>query len=404
MIDTKLFREFFNSEKSGGLVLIACTILSLLLANVFIGPDFIDFWHRKAGFEAGPVQLKLSIEHWVNDGLMAVFFLLIGLEIERELYDGELSSFRNALLPVIAAIGGMIIPALVHFVLNNGSPTQNGFGIPMATDIAFALGILALAGKRVPLALKVFLTALAIIDDLGAILIIAVFYTNDLQSAWLLGALGIFVVLGALNRLRVHNLLPYIIGGIIMWYCMLQSGVHATITGVLLAFAIPFGDGKEKSPSYILQHGLHKPVAFFIVPLFALANTGILLNNVSGKSLTSSNSLGIIGGLLLGKPLGIFLFCYLSIKLRITQLPESVNWSLLAGAGVLAGIGFTMSIFITLLAFQDPVTIQDSKIAILLSSLVAGVMGFIILKRALRPGAQTYTEPELEVRNGNEPR
>lgn len=386
MIDTKLFREFFNSEKSGGLVLIACTIASLLLANVFIGQDFIDFWHRKTGFEAGPVKLNLSLEHWINDGLMAVFFLLIGLEIERELYDGELSSFRNALLPIIAALGGMFIPALVHFSLNSATPTRDGFGIPMATDIAFALGILALAGKRVPLALKVFLTALAIIDDLGAILIIAVFYTNDLQSAWLLGALGIFAALLILNRLRVHNLLPYILGGIIMWYCMLQSGVHATITGVLLAFAIPFGDGKEKSPSYILQHLLHVPVAFIIVPLFALANTGILLGSVSWKNLSSPNSLGIIGGLLLGKPLGILLFCFLAIKLRIARLPESVNWQLLTGAGVLAGIGFTMSIFITLLAFRDPVTIQDSKIAILFSSLVAGLVGFQLLKKAVRTG------------------
>jgi NhaA family Na+:H+ antiporter len=384
MTYTKLFREFFNSEKSGGIVLIVCTIASLLLANIFIGPGFIDFWHNKLGFEAGPLKLNFSLEHWINDGLMTVFFLLIGLEIERELYDGELSNIRNAILPLVAAIGGMIVPALVHFALNRGTAFQDGFGIPMATDIAFALGILALAGKRVPLALKVFLTALAIIDDLGAILIIAIFYSHDLQTIWLFSALGIFVLLLILNRLKVHTLLPYIAGGIIMWYCMLQSGVHATITGVLLAFAIPFGDGKERSPSYRLQHFLHIPVAFIIIPLFALANTGIVLDSGSGKNLSNSNSLGIMGGLLFGKPAGILLFCFLAIKLRITKLPEAVNWHQLSGAGVLAGIGFTMSIFITLLAFNDPLTVQDSKMAILLASLLAGIAGYYLVKNATR--------------------
>lgn len=383
MIDTKLFREFFNSEKSGGIMLIACTIASLLLANIFIGPAFLDFWHQKLGFDAGPVKLNLSLEHWINDGLMAVFFLLIGLEIERELYDGELSSIRNAILPLAAAVGGMVVPALVHFALNRGTVFQDGFGIPMATDIAFALGILALAGKRVPLALKVFLTALAIIDDLGAILIIAIFYSQDLQTIWLFSALGIFALLLILNRLKIHILFPYIAGGIIMWYCMLQSGVHATITGVLLAFAIPFGDGKERSPSYRLQHFLHIPVAFIIVPLFALANTGIMLDTGSGKNLSTHNSLGIMAGLLFGKPAGILLFCFLAIKMRITKLPEAVNWRHLAGAGVLAGIGFTMSIFITLLAFSDPLIVQNSKTAILVSSLVAGIAGYFLVKRSV---------------------
>jgi NhaA family Na+:H+ antiporter len=313
---------------------------------------------------------------------MAIFFLLIGLEIERELYVGELSSLRNASLPIAAAIGGMAVPALIHFGLNQGTATENGFGIPMATDIAFALGILSLVGKRVPLALKVFLTALAIIDDLGAILIIAVFYTNELHTMYLFMALGILGGLLVLNRLKVHKLLPYLLGGVVMWYCMLQSGVHATITGVLLAFAIPFGDGKEKSPSYKLQHFLHIPVAFIIVPLFALANTGILLNTPMGEVLGNSNSLGILGGLIIGKPVGILLLCYLAIKLRIARIPEGVNWLQIAGAGVLAGIGFTMSIFITLLAFTDPVIVQYSKIAIVVSSLVAGVAGYVLLRNA----------------------
>jgi Na+:H+ antiporter, NhaA family len=393
MNPTKLFRDFFNSEKSSGVLLIVCTIASLLLANLFIGPAYTDWWHHKAGIDAGGIHLHLSIEHWINDGLMTIFFLLIGLEIERELYAGELSSIKNAALPIIAAIGGMAVPALIHFIFNNGTATQNGFGIPMATDIAFALGILSLAGKRVPLALKVFLTALAIIDDLGAILIIAAFYTSSLQLTYLFAALGIFVLLLILNRLKVHQLVWYIIGGIIMWYCMLQSGVHATITGVLLAFAIPFGDGKEKSPSYLLQHFLHKPVAFLIVPIFAFANTGIIMSGSIEAILLNNNSIGIIAGLVIGKPLGILLLCYTAVKLRIARLPEGVNWLQLTGAGVLAGIGFTMSIFITLLAFTDSTMVQYSKIAILLSSLVAGVVGFFLVKAAVKSSPETTDEP-----------
>jgi len=334
------------------------------------------------GFSIGGINLNLSIEHWVNDGLMTVFFLLVGLEIERELYAGELSSIKNASLPVIAAVGGMAIPALLHFIFNAGTNTQSGFGIPMATDIAFALGVLSLAGKRVPLALKIFLTALAIIDDLGAIMIIAIFYTSELQTTYLFIAIGIFALLLVLNRLKIHQLIWYILGGVIMWYCMLQSGVHATITGVLLAFAIPFGDGKENSPSYLLQHWLHKPVAFIIVPIFAFANTGIIFSGNLADTLTTNNSLGIIAGLLIGKPLGILLLCFIAIKLRLAKLPEEVNWMQLAGAGVLAGIGFTMSIFITLLAFEEVALIQQSKIAILFSSLFAGVIGFLLVKKS----------------------
>ncbi|OSZ81191.1 Na+/H+ antiporter NhaA [Chitinophagaceae bacterium IBVUCB2] len=382
MTATKLFNDFFNSEKSSGIILIISTVASLLLANFFIGENYLDFWHQKMGFSIGGINLNLSIEHWVNDGLMTIFFLLVGLEIERELYAGELSSIKNASLPVIAAVGGMAIPALLHFIFNAGTNTQSGFGIPMATDIAFALGVLSLAGKRVPLALKIFLTALAIIDDLGAIMIIAIFYTSELQTTYLFIALGIFALLLVLNRLKVHQLIWYILGGVIMWYCMLQSGVHATITGVLLAFAIPFGDGKENSPSYLLQHWLHKPVAFIIVPIFAFANTGIIFSGNLADTLTTNNSLGIIAGLLIGKPLGILLLCFIAIKLRLAKLPEEVNWMQLAGAGVLAGIGFTMSIFITLLAFEEVAVIQQSKIAILFSSLFAGVIGFLLVKKS----------------------
>lgn len=380
MRSTQLFKEFFNSEKSSGIVLIFCTVASMALANYFIGTSYIDFWHHKAGFSIGPINIQLSIEYWINDGLMAIFFLLIGLEIERELYIGELSDLKNAVLPIVAAIGGMAVPAIIHFALNKGTDTENGFGIPMATDIAFALGVLSLAGKRVPLSLKVFLTALAIIDDLGAIMIIALFYTSNLQVIYLLVALGVFALLLVLNRLKVHNLVLYIFGGLVMWYCMLQSGVHATITGVLLAFAIPFGNGGKKSPSYILQHLLHYPVAFIIIPVFALANTGIVLNTPFSDILNNSNSLGIIAGLTIGKPAGILLLCLVAVKLKFAKLPEKVNWAQLTGAGILAGIGFTMSVFITLLAFTDSGAIQYSKIAILLSSLIAGVAGYAILK------------------------
>lgn len=381
---TKLFKEFFASEKSSGFVLIFATILSLLLVNVFIGEDYLHFWHQKTLNSLADAKLNLSIEHWINDGLMVIFFLLVGLEIERELYIGELSDVQNALLPIFAAVGGMIFPALIHFRLNSGADTQNGFGIPMATDIAFALGILSLVGKRVPFALKVFLTALAIIDDLGAIIIIAIFYTKDLDFLYLVGALVVFGLLIVLNRLKIYKIAWYIVGGLIMWYCFLRSGVHATLAGVLLAFAIPFGDGGEKSPSYKLQHWLHKPVAFFILPLFALANTGIMFSGSFKEAVINRNSLGIMAGLVLGKPVGILLTLLVAVRLRLIKLPESINWKHITGAGILAGIGFTMSIFITLLAFDDADLIADSKIAVLLASLVAGVAGFVFLKFAVK--------------------
>lgn len=377
---TKLFVEFFQSEKTAGLVLIACTIISMVIANSAFGPDYLHFWHQKIGFDIGPINLHHPVEYWVNDGLMAIFFLLIGLEIERELYAGELSSVRNALLPVMAALGGMITPALFHFLLNQGTPEQSGIGIPMATDIAFALGILSLLGNRVPTSLKIFLTALAIIDDLGAIIIIAAFYTKGFSWFYFGLAMGIFGLLLVFNRLKIRNLLVYLIPGIVMWYCMLQSGVHATISGILLAFALPFGEGGKRSPSYILQHFLHTPVAFIILPIFALANTGIVLTADWHKGLLQKNSLGILSGLVLGKPIGILLFCFAAVKLRICKLPDDLNWAMVAGAGMLGGIGFTMSIFITLLAFNDADTVTHSKIAVLSASLISGLAGFLFLK------------------------
>jgi NhaA family Na+:H+ antiporter len=379
---TKLFVEFFESEKASGIILILCTITSIAIANSYFGKEYLDFWQTKVGLEiADSIYLKYSLEHWINDGLMAIFFLLIGLEIERELYIGELSNPKNMSLPIIAAIGGMVTPALLHFFLNMGTETTGGAGIPMATDIAFALGVLALLGKRVPVSLKIFLTALAIIDDLGAIVVIALFYVSNFSLLYLGLALGIYAGLLVLNRLGILWLPFYLVPGLIMWYFMLKSGVHPTIAGVLLAFAIPFRRGGSESPSAKLQHFLHKPVAFIIMPLFALANTGIALTGTWIEGLATSNSLGIFAGLFVGKPLGIALFSLLAVKLGLSQLPEDITWKHIIGAGFLGGIGFTMSIFITLLAFGNPEIIQSSKISILLSSIMAGTVGFLILKK-----------------------
>jgi NhaA family Na+:H+ antiporter len=377
MTPTRLFKEFFESEKAGGLVLIACTILSLALANSGFGVEYNNFFQTQL--------VGHSLVHWINDGLMTIFFLLIGLELEREIYKGELSNFKDALFPIFGAVGGMIIPAAIFLMFNFGTETQSGAGIPMATDIAFALGILSLLGNRVPISLKVFLTALAVIDDLGAIIIIAIFYTKAILWNNLFIALGIFVLLLVLNRMKVRSVIPYLIGGFAMWYFMLNSGVHATITGVLLAFAIPFGSSDEKSTSYVLQHFLHKPVAFFILPLFALANTAIIFSGNLAQTLSENYSLGIALGLIIGKPLGIFILTFIAVSFNICKLPADINWKSILGLGFLAGIGFTMSIFITLLAFDNETIINNSKLVILISSLVAGVIGFIMLKLTLKP-------------------
>ncbi|MDA3865642.1 MAG: Na+/H+ antiporter NhaA [Salinivirgaceae bacterium] len=367
---------FLNNEKSGGLMLICCTVVSLLLANSAVGEEYAHFWHIDLG--------GLSLTHWINDGLMMIFFLLIGLELKREMIIGKLSNVKDAMLPIFAAIGGMAIPAGIYFAFNAGTVTQSGIGIPMATDIAFALGVLSLLGSRVPLSLKIFLTALAVIDDLGAILVIAVFYTSDLVVSNLFIALGVFALLLVLNKLKVRNLIPYLIGGAVMWVFMLNSGVHATITGVLLAFTIPFGPEKSKNPSLAMEHWLHKPVTFLILPIFATANTAIIINSGLGEMISQNYSLGIAAGLILGKPIGVFLVSLLAVSLGLCTLPKELNWKTIIGVGFLAGIGFTMSIFITLLAFNDATVIDNSKLMILLASLAAGIIGFIVLNINLR--------------------
>ena len=371
------FVSFFESERSSSLLLIGCTLLSVLLANSAMGNAYVHFWHQDV--------FGISLEHWVNDGLMAIFFLMIGLELERELYSGELSSVKKALLPAIAATGGVIVPALIHLFFNAGTNTQAGIAIPMATDIAFALGIIALLGSRIPASLKVFLVALAVIDDLIAVIIIAVFYTADLNLLYLAAALSTFAFLLFCNlKLRIMSLPLYLIGGVLMWVFMLKSGVHATIAGVLLAFAIPYSAKSEDShsPSHKLENFLHKPVAFIILPIFALANTGVILSADWASQFLQTNSLGIMTGLILGKPLGIYLSSYLAVSHRVCQLPEGLNWNHIFGVGLVAGIGFTMSIFITNLAFPAQTDlINASKIAIFSASLIAGTFGYLWLSR-----------------------
>jgi Na+:H+ antiporter, NhaA family len=373
---TKLFTEFFESEKVAGLILIVCTMVSLAIANSFFGSQYQHFWHTNLAGHA--------LEFWINDGLMVIFFLLIGLELEREIYIGELSDLKSATLPIFAALGGMLIPAILYTIFNYQTIMQSGGGIPMATDIAFALGVLSLLGNKVPTSLKIFLTALAVIDDLGAIMVIAIFYTKNLHFVNLSIAVGIFGILLIFNRLKVRNLIPYLIGGVTMWYFMLNSGIHATVTGVLLAFAIPFGNGDAKSTSYILQNFLHKPVSFLILPLFALANTAIVIGSTIGDTIFQNYSIGIALGLVIGKPLGILLFSFIAISLGLCKLPEDLNWKAIVGVGFLGGIGFTMSIFITLLAFNEQMVVNNAKFIILLSSLTAGIIGFLFLKTTLK--------------------
>jgi NhaA family Na+:H+ antiporter len=374
MAITEMFARFVRSEQSSAAVLAGCTLVALALTNSPLGASYLAFWESSFG--------GLTLVHWVNDAFMAIFFLLIGLELERELYVGELSEPRKALFPAFAAIGGMIVPALIYYSLNAGTPTQSGFGIPMATDIAFALGALALLGSRVPPALKVFLVAFAVADDLGAILIIAAFYSSNLSPLYLVGAMVVWFALLFLSRVvRLMSVVPYLLGGVVMWILMLKSGVHSTLAGVLLAFAIPFTNNQGLSPSHRLEHALHKPVAFVILPIFALANAGIVIDATWSQSLVSMNSLGIALGLLIGKPLGVTGVCFAATLMGLCRLPSELRWSHIAGAGILGGIGFTMSIFITNLAFAtDAHVVNSSKMAILLASFTAGVVGILWLR------------------------
>lgn len=370
------FIRFFESEKSSAIILVIATLISVTLANSVMSDRYLTLWKNEF--------IGLSLEHWINDGLMAIFFLMIGLELERELYVGELSLLRNALLPIFAALGGTLAPALIHYLLNADLTTQAGIGIPMATDIAFALGALALLGKRIPPSLKVFIVAFAVIDDLIAIIMIALFYTDHVALLYLAISIGVFLILLCLNRIfRVAALSAYLIGGVFMWIFMLKSGVHATAAGVMLAFAIPFWshDQQLPSPSHQLENSLHKPVAFIVLPLFALANTGIVFGANWALDLVTPNSLGVILGLVVGKPLGVIVLSMAVVLFGICKLPSEVTWPHMIGAGLLGGIGFTISIFITNLAFEGQVDlINASKIAVFTASLLAGLIGLLWLR------------------------
>lgn len=366
-----------GNEKAGGLTLILCTLASIILTNSGIGENYLNLWQLNIGAH--------TMSDWINEGLMTIFFFLVGLELVKEIKEGELSDKKRAMLPVSAALGGMLIPACTYLFFNWESPSQSGFGIPMATDIAFALGGLSLLGNRVPISLKVFLTALAVIDDFGAIVVIAVCYTTSLVWIYLLIAFVIWIVLFVLNKnYNVTTIIPYLIGGVIMWFCMLHSGVHATIAGVLLAITIPLKKGDSRCLSNKLQYLLRYPVMFGILPLFALANTAIILDGNYSLSIREPSSLGILLGLIIGKPLGITIFSLIFVKMGLCALPRGVKWKELLGVGMLGGIGFTMSIFFTILSFQNVIQINQSKLMILLGSLVSGIIGYTWLNFVLK--------------------
>lgn len=384
-------QAFLRSEALGGYVLMAAALAALIIANSPAAPLYFDVLGSKLGFQAGPIVLHETVLHWINDGLMAVFFLLVGLEIKREVLDGQLRGVSRIVLPGIAALGGMVAPALIYVLINIGSPeTLRGWAIPAATDIAFALGILALLGSRVPTSLKIFLTALAILDDLGAIIIIALFYTAQLKVVALAMAGALLVCLFCLNRAGVTRLTPYLLIGAVLWYFVLKSGVHATLAGVALALTIPLsprnaGKPGAHSPLHDLEHALHKPVALLIVPIFGFANAGVSFAGMGLASLAQPVPMGVALGLFLGKQLGVFGFAWLAIKAGVASLPRHATFTQLYGIALLCGIGFTMSLFIGALAFTDAASVDATKIGVLAGSLASGLIGFLLLR--IKPAA-----------------
>ncbi|MFA6770459.1 MAG: Na+/H+ antiporter NhaA [Bacteroidales bacterium] len=423
------FNALVRSSSFGGLFLMAVTVFTLIAANVDSLSGILDIWKLKANIAIGNFVLEMTLLHWVNDALMAVFFFVVGLEIKREMVVGELSSFKKAALPIFAAIGGMVLPAIIFYSINAGTESQHGWGIPMATDIAFSLGVISLLGRGVPVSLKIFLTALAIVDDIGAIIVLAIFYpSHALSPQFLMLALGVVAFLFIINRLNIHNTAAYLIPGVLLWYFVYQSGIHATIAGVLLAMFIP-----SKSPinevrfyvrsKYYLEkfkaasngqvnilanskqlgiiHSLHTQirqvnplinkfehrinpyVTYSIMPIFAFANAGVAFDGLPSITSLSTLSLGIFFGLVVGKPVGIFIATFLAVKLKIADLPEEIKWSQMFGVGIIAGIGFTMSIFINSLAFSNINLINEGKIAIMVTSVIAGIIGLIVLKASL---------------------
>ncbi|HEY0974672.1 MAG TPA: Na+/H+ antiporter NhaA [Solimonas sp.] len=375
-------QRFLQQESAAGLLLMAVAVIALLIANSPWASFYFDGQHT---YIAG-----LSVLHWINDALMAAFFLLVGLEIKREFLEGQLSTWEARALPGIAALGGMIVPALVYVAFSQGdAQAMRGWAIPMATDIAFALGVLALLGPRVPVSLKVFLTALAIVDDLGAVIVIALFYTNELSVAYLAAAAGTLALLIAMNRFGVRQLWPYLLAGVVLWFFVLKSGVHATLAGVLLALTVPLRDAAgragddDHAPLLRLEHGLHPWVAFLIVPIFGFANAGVSLSGISLEKLAGPVPLGVAVGLVVGKQIGVFGFCWLAIRMGIAKLPLHATWAQLYGVAALCGIGFTMSLFIGALAFADlPILADETKIGVLLGSVISAILGAVALSRS----------------------
>jgi NhaA family Na+:H+ antiporter len=387
-----VFREFLDGEAAGGIILMVAAALALIVANSPLSETYFSVLHAYLG--------PLSVSHWVNDGLMAVFFLLVGLEIKREMLDGQLSTWPRRVLPGIAAAGGMVVPALVYVAINrNNAAALSGWAIPTATDIAFALGVLSLLGSRIPASLKIFLTALAIIDDLGAVIIIAIFYTSGLSSAYLGAAFAVIAVLVVLNRMRVMTLVPYLVLGAVLWVLVLKSGVHATLAGVALALTIPLersagiGHDLDHSPLHRLEHGLHRIVPFVVIPIFGFANAGVSLAGLSFGALIEPLTLGVAAGLVVGKLVGVFGSSALAIRLGIADLPAHAGWSHMIGISLLCGIGFTMSLFIGLLAFASDVALQDAvKVGILAGSFIAAILGAAVLLMAPAAGGMDESE------------
>ncbi|WP_234697085.1 Na+/H+ antiporter NhaA [Nitrosophilus alvini] len=395
----RIIEEFIKKESSSGILLIIVTILALILQNSALSDMYSAFLHTHVEIRFGDFQIAKPLLLWVNDGLMAIFFFLIGLEVKREITEGHLSSVNQITLPGVAALGGMVIPALVFIAFNQGeSFAMKGWAIPTATDIAFALGILSLLGKRVPLSLKIFLMALAIMDDLGAIIIIALFYTSDLSTTSIIVASICLIILFIMNKRGVSKKAAYIIVGVVLWVSVLKSGVHATLAGVALAFFIPLKskkeDGKEFSLLKEMEHDLHYWVAFFILPLFAFVNAGVDLRGISIDEMFGSVPMGIMLGLFIGKQLGVFGFSYIAIKMGLAKLPKGSNWMQFYGVSVLTGIGFTMSLFIDSLAFNDTqIYHYADKLAILLGSFLSGIVGYLVLRMA---------KPSVKYKNKND--
>ncbi|MDA5543025.1 Na+/H+ antiporter NhaA [Yersinia rochesterensis] len=383
---TNIIRQFLRQEAAGGLILIFAAIVALFMANSALQGAYQSFLDVPVSIKIASLDISKPLLLWINDGLMAVFFLVVGLEVKRELMEGSLAGRDKAVFPAIAALGGMLAPALIYLLFNGADEvTRQGWAIPAATDIAFALGVMALLGNRVPTSLKVFLLALAIIDDLGVIIIIALFYTHEVSLQALGIAAAAIALLGYMNWRGVGKTSAYLLVGLVLWVCILKSGVHATLAGVIVGFMIPLHTKDKRSPSESLEHGLHPWVAYLILPLFAFANAGVSLQGISIAGLTSLLPLGIASGLFIGKPLGIFLFSWLAVKLGIAKLPDAINFKQIFAVSVLCGIGFTMSIFIASLAFDgaDLALLTYSKLGILLGSTTAAIVGYSLLRLAL---------------------